>query len=56
VDAYHSFIAQMFEKEMNSLFKNVKERQPSKKKTNPSGRSISKFLYIKDIFKKKVVS
>jgi hypothetical protein len=31
VDAYHSFIAQMFEKQMNNLLRSIKERQTLKK-------------------------
>jgi hypothetical protein len=46
----------MFEEEMNSLLRSIKERQPSKKRTNPFGRSISKFFFIKDIFFKKDAS
>jgi hypothetical protein len=53
VDAYHSFIAQRFE-EMNNLLKGTKERQPSKKRTNPFERSIFKKKFIKDSFKKKM--
>jgi hypothetical protein len=45
VDADQFFIAQMFEEEMNSLLRSIKERQPSKKRTNPFGRSISKFFF-----------
>ncbi len=54
MDAYHSFIAQRFE-EMNNLLKGTKERQPSKKRTNPFERSIFKKKIIKDSFKKKDV-
>jgi hypothetical protein len=50
VDGDHSFIAQMFEEEMNSLLKSTKERQPSKKRINPFGGLISRFLSIKDTF------
>jgi hypothetical protein len=53
VDAYHSFIAQRFE-EMKNLLKGTKERQPSKKRTNPFERSIFKKKIIKDSFKKKM--
>ncbi len=56
MDAYHSFIAQRFEKEVNSLLKGTKEKQPSKKRTNPFEGSIFKFFSIKDYFKKKDVS
>ncbi len=49
VDGNHSFIAQMFEEEVNSLLKKTKERQPSKKITNSSRRLIFKFFSIKDI-------
>ncbi len=56
MDANHSFIAQMFEKEVNCLLKSIEERQPSKKKTNPSKGSISKFLFGKDTLKKMDVS
>jgi hypothetical protein len=40
VDAYHSFITQMFEKEVNSLLRNIEEKQPLKKRANLSGGSI----------------
>ncbi len=53
MDANCSFITQMFEKKMNSLLKRTKERQPSKKRTNPS---ISKFFFVKDTFNKEDVS
>jgi len=42
MDAYHSFITQRFEEEVNNLLKGTKERQPSKKRTNPFEGSISK--------------
>jgi len=54
VDANHSFIAQMFEEKVNCLLRSIEERQPSKKKTNPSRGSISKFLFGKDTFKKRM--
>jgi hypothetical protein len=41
---------------VNYLLRNIEERQPSKKKTNPSRRSISKFLFGKDTLRKKDVS
>jgi len=53
VDGDHSFIAQMFEEKMNSLLKSTKERQPSKKRINPFGGGISRFLSIKHTFLKK---
>jgi len=53
VDGNHSFIAQMFEKEVNNLLKKTEERQPSKKITNSSRRSISKFFFLSKIFLKK---
>jgi dihydropteroate synthase len=56
VDENHFFIAQMFEEKMNSLLKSTKESHPSKKRSNPSRRSISKFLSIKNMFFKKDVS
>ncbi len=56
MDVDHSFIAKVFEKEMNSLLKRIKERQPSKKRTNPSRGSIFKFFSIKDRFLKEDVS
>jgi hypothetical protein len=36
VDAYHSFIAQMFEEKVKCLLKHIEERHPSKKRINPS--------------------
>jgi hypothetical protein len=54
VDAYHSFIAQRFEKEVNSLLKGTKKKQPPKKRTNPFEGSIFNFFSIKDSFKKKM--
>jgi phage regulator Rha-like protein len=56
VDANHSFIAQMFEKEVNSLLKSIEERHVSKKRTNPSRGLIFNFFSIKDTFKKEDVS
>jgi hypothetical protein len=56
VDADHSFITPMFEEKMNYLLKSTKEKQPSKKRINPSGRLISKFFSIKHTFKKEDVS
>jgi ribosomal protein L16 Arg81 hydroxylase len=47
VDANHSFIAQMFEEKMSRLLKSIEEKQVSKKKTNPFGRSIFKFFILK---------
>jgi hypothetical protein len=35
--------------------KSIEERQPSKKRTNPFGRSISKKCSVKDSFKKEDV-
>ncbi len=56
MDVDHSFITKVFEKEMNSLLKRIQERQPSKKRTNPSRGSIFKFFSIKDRFLKEDVS
>jgi len=50
VDVNHSFIAQMFEEEMNSLLRKIKERQSSKKRTNPFRGLILKNLYVNDMF------
>jgi hypothetical protein len=47
VDANHSFIAQMFEEKVNRLLKSIEERQVLKKRTNPFGGSIFKFLKLK---------
>ncbi len=55
VDENHSLITKSFEEKMNSLLKSIEERQPSKKRTNLFGRSISKNNYVKDSFKKKDV-
>jgi hypothetical protein len=55
VDTNHSYIAQRFEEKMNNMLKGIKEKQMSKKRTNPSGRSISKFFLIKDFKKKRDV-
>jgi len=41
---------------VNNLLRSIEERQPSKKRTNPFGGSISKFLFVKDTFKKEDVS
>jgi hypothetical protein len=46
----------MFEKEVNSLLRNIEKKQPSKKRINPSWSSISNFFSIKDTFKKENVS
>jgi hypothetical protein len=40
VDVNHYFITQMFEEKVNNLLKSTKERQPSKKRTNPFRGSI----------------
>jgi hypothetical protein len=56
VDVDHSFIAQIFEEEMNSLLTWIKERWPSKKIMNPFGGSIFNFFLVKDTLKKKDVS
>jgi hypothetical protein len=56
VDVDHSFIAQMFEEEVHSLSKNIEEKQPSKKRANPSRGQSLKNISIKDTFKKKDVS
>jgi len=53
MDAYHSFITQRFEEEVNNLLKGTKERQPSKKRTNPFEGSISKKHLSKIPLKKK---
>jgi hypothetical protein len=58
VDVNHSFIAHKFEKEVNSLLKEIVplvERHPSKKRTNPLGGSISKFFWLKIPLKKRCV-
>jgi hypothetical protein len=44
----------MFEEEVNCLLRSIEERQPSKKKTNPSKGSISKFLFGKNTLKKRM--
>ncbi len=56
VYAYHFFIANMFEKDVNNLSKRIEERQPSKKRMNPFGRSNSTFFGFKNTFKKEDVS
>jgi hypothetical protein len=56
LDVDYSCIAQIFEEEVNNLLKSIEKRQPSKKRTNPFGGSISKFLFVKDTFKKEDVS
>ncbi len=56
MDVDHSFIAQIFEEELNSLLRGTKEKRPSKKIMNPSGGSISNFFLVKDTLKKKDVS
>ncbi len=38
---------------MNNLLRDIKERRPSKRKTNSFGKSISKLFSIKESFKKK---
>jgi len=50
VDVDHSFIAQMFEEEMNSLLRRIKKRQSSKKRTNPFKGLIFENLYVNDMF------
>jgi hypothetical protein len=47
------FSTEMFEKEVNNLLKNTEERQPSKKRTNSFGRSISNFFLTSKIPLKK---
>jgi hypothetical protein len=42
--------------EVNSLLKRIEERHPSKKRTNPFGRLISKKILVKDAFTKEDVS
>jgi hypothetical protein len=54
VDANHSFIAQIFEKEMSSLLKSIEERNALKKRTNPSRGSIFKFFWFKILSKKRM--
>ncbi len=53
MDANHFFITKKFEEEMNNLLKSTKEKQPSKKRVNPFGRSISKKLFCQRFFQKK---
>jgi hypothetical protein len=55
VDVDHSFIAQVFEEEVNNLLRSTEEKPPSKKKLNPSRGSIFKLFSIKDTFKKEDV-
>jgi hypothetical protein len=54
VDAYHSFIVQMFEEDVNNLLKMTEEKQPSKKRMNPFGRSNSNFFWSKIPSKKRM--
>jgi hypothetical protein len=56
VDVDRSFITQMFEKKVNSLLRNIEEKQPLKKRANLSGGSIFKFFCVKYTFKKKDAS
>jgi hypothetical protein len=55
VDVEHTIIAKMFEKEVNSLLKGRKEKQPTKTKVIMSGGSIFKFFLSKIPFIKKDV-
>jgi hypothetical protein len=54
VDTNHSFIAQMFEEDVNNILKRLVEIQPSKKRKNPFGGSNSKFVFVKNTLKKDV--
>jgi len=54
VDAKHIGIAKMFEEKVNSLLKGKKEIQPTNKRMIVSSGSISKFLFLKDSFKKRM--
>jgi hypothetical protein len=47
VNVNHSIIAKMFEEELNSPLKRKLEKQLSKKRSNPCGNAIVKFLAIK---------
>ncbi len=47
----HSIVAKMFE-ELNSPLKGKVEKQPTKKKSNPSCNVIINFFVTKDLFQK----
>ncbi len=56
VDAKHTVIAKMFQKEINFLLKGRKERQLAKKRAIMFSGSNSKFFPLKNSFKKEDVS
>ncbi len=55
MDVDHSFIAQMFKEEVQNLLRNIEEKQPSNKKTNPFKGQFLFFFLIKNAFKKEDV-
>jgi len=52
VDANHGQIAKIFEEEMNNFLTRKNKRQPTKKRANLFGNSISNF-FVKRFFQKK---
>ncbi len=52
VDANHALIVQKFEEEINGSMKGIFEKQPTNKRPNVLKSLISKFVVVKDPFKK----
>jgi hypothetical protein len=53
VDANHGQIVKIIQEEMNNLLTGKEERQPTKKRENLFGNSISKFFCYKRFFQKR---